>query len=136
MEDETKILSADQMQKLLAASHGYVRAHLAIAAFAMLRTAELARLQWKHIDLTETLITVNAGMAKVSRRRLVPIPENLKAWLQPLASQGPVLPNGEVYKEVSMLAAGVGTKWTKKLSPQLGHQLPLGPCPRPRAGRV
>ena len=43
-EDETKILTADQMQKLLAASQGYVRAHLGVAEFAMLRTAELARL--------------------------------------------------------------------------------------------
>ena len=108
VEDETKILTADQMQKLLAASHGYVRAHLAVAAFAMLRTAELARLDWKQIDLTENLIIVNAGDAKVSRRRLVPIPDNLKAWLQPLKSQGAVLPNGEVYKEVSELAASVG----------------------------
>ncbi len=53
---------------------------LAIGAFAGLRTAEIHRLDWGHVDFGEGYIEVTARNAKVrGRRRLVPMTENLKA---------------------------------------------------------
>jgi integrase len=68
--------------------------YLLLGAFAGLRTAELHRLDWAHLDFGEGYVEVTARNAKVKgRRRLVPMSENLKAWLEPLAKEhGLVLP--------------------------------------------
>jgi hypothetical protein len=57
--------------------------YLAIAAFAGLRSAELQRLDWRDVALEDGFITVDAKKAKTGARRIVPISENLKAWLTP-----------------------------------------------------
>ena len=56
---------------------------------------EMQRLDWGHVDFDQGYIEVTARNAKVrGRRRLVPMSENLKAILLPLAKEhGPVLPN-------------------------------------------
>jgi integrase len=55
--------------------------YLALGAFAGLRAAEMARLDWSAIDLDRRIITIRADQAKTASRRLVPITENLAAGL-------------------------------------------------------
>jgi integrase len=67
--------------------------YLAIAAFCGLRSAEVARLDWREVHLVgnEHFIEVKASKAKTASRRTVPIPENCARWLAPLAkASGPV----------------------------------------------
>ncbi|MHB1309390.1 MAG: tyrosine-type recombinase/integrase [Limisphaerales bacterium] len=52
-----------------------------------MRSAEIERLEWGDIDLAEGHITVGASRAKTAARRLVPIADNLAAWLAPYAGQ-------------------------------------------------
>ena len=54
---------------------------IAIGAFAGLRSAEIERLTWQDIDLTARHIIVAASKAKTASRRIVPIHDNLAAWL-------------------------------------------------------
>ena len=56
---------------------------LAIGAFAGLRAAEIQRLEWSDIDLVGRHITVGAttNRAKNASRRVVPVADNLAAWL-------------------------------------------------------
>jgi integrase len=64
----------------------------AIGCFAGLRVAEIGKLDWRDVDLQHGLITVGASISKTRSRRLVPILDNLKAWLQLIAKPaGPVL---------------------------------------------
>ena len=64
-----------------------------IGAFAGLRAAEVSRLDWSEVNLERGFIMVAASKAKTAARRLVPISENLKAWLQPRAMEsGAVVP--------------------------------------------
>jgi integrase len=87
------ILTANQLARLLEASHPSVLPYLAIGAFAGLRAAEIERLDWKEIDLAAGLIEVTAKNSKTAKRRLVKILPNLKAWLQTVAKQdGSVIP--------------------------------------------
>jgi len=68
-----------------------LRPFLALGAFAGLRTAELQRMDWGDIDLDRGFITVAASKAKTRRRRLVPVSENLKLWLNPIRqASGPI----------------------------------------------
>ena len=71
------------MQAILGAADATIAPALAIAAFAGLRLAEVSRLDWRDIRLTEKLIVVGAENAKTAARRLVPISDNLFAWLSP-----------------------------------------------------
>ena len=82
------LLSADQDDDLLAFH--------AIGLFAGLRVSEINRLSWDDVDLTGGFIHVSAANSKTRTRRLVPIQENLKAWLEPIAkTKGPII-NGTV----------------------------------------
>lgn len=56
---------------------------LAVGAFAGLRSAEIERLDWSEIDLVQGQIEITVAKAKTASRRLVPLTDNLKAWLAP-----------------------------------------------------
>jgi integrase len=62
---------------------------LAIGAFAGLRSAEIERLDWQDIDLKARHIIVAASKSKTAARRIVPLHDNMAAWLAPyLDKQG------------------------------------------------
>ncbi len=54
---------------------------IALAAFAGLRSEEILRLEWADLDRRPGFIEVAAHKAKTAARRLVPIADNLVAWL-------------------------------------------------------
>jgi site-specific recombinase XerD len=56
--------------------------YVAIGLFAGLRSAEITRLDWKEVDLTERLIEVKAENSKTRQRRHVQMSDNLAAWLK------------------------------------------------------
>lgn len=81
---------------------------LAIGAFAGLRSAELERLEWKDIDFASRHIVVSASNAKTASRRIVPLCDNLAAWLAPYSGrqQGKVWPGESIlfYKRQQQIA--------------------------------
>jgi integrase len=89
------ILTPTQASNLLGKCGDDLAPYVAISLFAGLRAAELQKLDWAEIDLDGGHIEVTAAKSKTSRRRLVPIADNLRAWLEPLAQiSGPVAPIG------------------------------------------
>ena len=99
---EIKILAPEQLLRLLTArqhaeTHGHAHKtlipFLALQSFAGLRHAETLKLDWRDIHLDERYLYVSKGIAKTGRDRIVPIAENLTAWLAPhLRRHGPVTP--------------------------------------------
>lgn len=83
--------TAEEMRRLIAAADERILPMIVIGGFAGLRHAEIARLEWQDIDLEEGFIEVKAENAKTDTRRIVPLKENLKAFLLPLAKK-----NGKV----------------------------------------
>lgn len=91
-EAEIEVFTPDEMRILLALAESPLRLYLAIGGFAGLRTAEIERLDWSEINLAQGYIRVLANKSKTGSRRLVPITDNLRAWLMPLAlSSGKVV---------------------------------------------
>jgi integrase len=82
---EIEIFSPNELREILTAARPELKAWLSIAAFAGLRTAEIQRLDWSEVNLTERHIEVPALKSKTASRRLAPITDNLLAWLTPLA---------------------------------------------------
>jgi len=84
---EIGIFSPDDIARLLAAADEDFRPCLALGAFAGLRTAEIERLAWEDIDLPGRMIKIGASKSKTASRRIVPIHDNLRAWLAPYAER-------------------------------------------------
>ena len=95
------IYTPDEIRAVLAAADEVVAPALAISAFAGLRLAEVARLDWREVRLSEKLIVIEANKAKTAARRLVPISDNLAAWLNDYAKRsGPLNPCREQINNV------------------------------------
>ena len=109
---EITTYSPEELALLLQKADPRILPFLAIAGFAGLRHAEIARLDWSDIDLNEGFIEVAANKSKTDVRRIVPIKENLKAWLQPISKpNGKVMEIVNIAKDLGKLARKAGIKW-------------------------
>lgn len=79
--------TADEMRRLIAAADKRILPMIVIGGFAGLRHAEIARLEWQDIDMEEGFIEVKAENAKTDTRRIVPLKDNLKAFLKRLVKK-------------------------------------------------
>lgn len=95
---EIEIFRPDEMAKLLQAVQldpenlipGYNKRHavrsgllatLILGGFAGMRTAEIQRQKWSDINLERGFIRVTAAKGNTAAKRLIPISDNLRAWL-------------------------------------------------------
>ena len=88
-----EIFAPEEAAELLSHSTDDVLAFHALGLFAGLRVAEIHRLDWRDIDMEGGWITVSAGKSKTGSRRLVPILDSLRAWIEPVAKR-----SGEIIK--------------------------------------
>lgn len=89
------ILTVNQAIALLNACDNDLLPYVAISLFAGVRVAEMQKLDWSEVDFESGHIEVTAAKAKTAKRRLVPISDNLRSWIQPLAQcEGLVVPLG------------------------------------------
>ena len=108
------IFTPAQMAKLLAAAAPEFLPALALGAFAGLRSAEIERLEWSDLDLAARHLVIGADKAKTASRRVVPICDNLAAFLTPYAGQtGLVWPGSheDFYAAQQTTAAAAGVPW-------------------------
>lgn len=99
---EIKILTPEQMTALITARQqaetmGRAAASmvpfLALQAWAGVRHEEVMKLDWRAVNLPDRHVYISKGIAKTGSDRLVPLSENLAAWLAPHARRnGPVCP--------------------------------------------
>jgi integrase len=85
--DEPGILLPDELRRLLNQLPDDAVPYVVLSAFAGLRPMEVRRLCWENINFKTGMVTVKSGKSKTKRRRTVPMTENLKAWLRPLAKE-------------------------------------------------
>jgi integrase len=103
---EITTYTAEEMRRIIAAADERILPLIVLGGFAGLRHAEIQRLEWEDIDLTEGFIEVKAHKAKTKTRRIVPIKDNLKAFLLPLEKKsGKVVTVKNTSKELGITAA-------------------------------
>jgi integrase len=111
--DETTpgILAPEQVAAFLNHAEPRILPAYAIAFFAGLREAEIARLDWKDIKLERGHIDLSGSKTKSGNRRLVKITPNLKRWLEPHRQpSGPVRPSDQIFRRsraAACKAAGI-----------------------------
>ncbi len=104
-----EIYQPDEMQGILDGLPDKWIPFAAIGAFAGCRGAEIHRLDWKDIDLEERHLTVESSKSKTGKRRVVPISDNLYAYLAPYAQKtGWVCPH---FSHDSTLAQEFANAW-------------------------
>jgi len=110
------IFTPEKMKRLLHNADPGLIPILAIGAFSGIRMAELNRLDWSAIDLDRKIIELRAGQAKTGSRRVIPITDNLAAWLEPLERKGKVVPTVKAHhRAVSALAASLKIEWPRNV---------------------
>jgi integrase len=88
-----EIFTVPEIEKVLSTAPSWMVVPMAIKAFCGVRTEEMLHLQWEHVNLATKYITLPSEVTKTKQRRLVPISDNLVAWLTPhLKTSGPICP--------------------------------------------
>ncbi len=80
---EIGIFTPAEMAELPSSAGPDLIPFLALGAFAGVRHAEIQRLNWEDVKLQDGTIQIRAGNAKTASRRVIPLLDNLKAWLLP-----------------------------------------------------
>ena len=112
-DSEPAIFTVPQAAKLLEFAEEFdLLAYIAIGLFAGLRSAEIARLDWKDVKLAERSIIIGSHVAKKRSRRVVDINDTLAAWLPSCAKlSGLIIPfegNRTLYTRLAALAKKAG----------------------------
>lgn len=91
-----RLLSPSDLRVILAASDEAIRPALTLQAFCGVRSAELARVDWKDI-LQSGVLQIGADKAKTAKRRLTPIPTTaLRYLLSVRKASGAIFPAPKV----------------------------------------
>ena len=111
---EVVIFTPDEMREILAAAKPKMVPWLAIGAFAGLRSAEIDRLDWSEVNLTERHIEIKASKAKTAARRVCGLTNYrhpLAQWLTPYAKQsGKVIGFRRWWKQLAAIAKVINSK--------------------------
>ncbi len=114
--DDKDIFDPETMAKLLHHAPADLIPILALGAFSGIRMAELNRIHWSAVDLDRRIIELRAGQAKKGSRRVIPITENLAAWLEPLERKGKVVPSVKAHhRAVAAHAAALKIDWPRNV---------------------
>ena len=105
--EEIEIFTPAQMSRLFSHASPDLLPVLSIGGLGGLRTAEVLRLDWSEIHLSERFIEVKNGKSKTRSRPTVPITDNLSAWLSPYAAKhGVVWPHSVPFAFEAMATTG------------------------------
>jgi integrase len=110
---DTDIFTPEQFEKLLRAAPQSMIPYLVFRGFCGIRPAELFRLDWSAVNLERKIIELRATQAKTAARRLIPISDNLAAWLAPLVGTGIIIPKPRMRCDAAILAKEIGVGWPK-----------------------
>ncbi|MCF7675964.1 MAG: tyrosine-type recombinase/integrase [Akkermansiaceae bacterium] len=113
--DDVAVFTPAEMTKILHAAPPHLVPILAIGAFSGIRMAELNRLDWSAVDLERGHIELRAGQAKTASRRIIPITDNLRAWIEPLPRTGKVVRTARLRREVTALARALNLEWPRNV---------------------
>ena len=111
---DVEIFVPAEFAALLAAAPEAFRPCLVLQGLAGLRSNEVERLDWSHVNLPERVIVVSKGVAKTASRRTIPIGDALAGWLAAAVQpEGKVWPESHdrFYSNQASTAAAAGVKW-------------------------
>jgi hypothetical protein len=67
------------------------------------------------VNFEKRHIELRATQAKTAARRLIPISDNLAAWVEPFVTNGRIIPQPRIRCDIAILAKEVGVGWPKNV---------------------
>jgi len=115
IQKDALVFTPEEMCKLLeAAGKNPILPLIAIGGFAGMRFMEIHRLDWSEVLWDRGLIEVKGYKSKTRARRLVPMTDNLRAWLGPFAREsGPVIAHVRPAAASQKIAGRAGVVWKR-----------------------
>jgi integrase len=111
---EVQVFTPEELEKLLVAAKVELVPAIVLGGFAGIRSEEIKRLGWEDIHLQEGHIEIKSAKSKTKVRRLIPIQDNLKAWLRPHAKDaGRVIPFANLALQFEKLSRLAEVQWKK-----------------------
>jgi integrase len=114
---EPGFLSVEQCARLLETAPDHdLLCYVVLSLFAGIRVAELRRLAWDKVKLSEGVVIIDGSVAKTKSRRIVELNETAQAWLAICGKRtGPVVDpvNFRKRHDALLRAAGFGTPGTE-----------------------
>lgn len=116
-----RILSPAEAARLLAATPPRSLAWVVLGLFAGVRPAEADALRWEDCQLARGFAEVAAAVAKVRRRRIVPLCTAAVAWLDFARAHGATLPTVPASRRRDCRAARAAMGWNEWPADILRH---------------
>lgn len=117
---EVQILTPEQATALLDACDSETLPYFALSLFAGLRPTEAERAEWEHLDFeAQTVWVPPRSNAKESGGRIVPMEDNLAAWLSPFRGRsGRIAPerNWRRTWRAAITKAGLRDHWSEDVT--------------------
>jgi integrase len=92
---EPEIMTLAEVKLLLGAALTVKKAamlpYAVLGLFMGLRPEEIARLQWKHVDLEQKLVRIQGDVAKLRHRRVIEMPGDTVEWMRACYGK-PIIP--------------------------------------------
>jgi integrase len=111
-DSDVATLAPGTLRTLLASADDEGRLYLALGAWTGMRSAELQRLHWQHIDFAAGVIRLPKEVTKTKRKRQIPILPNLRAWLEPFkGSTGKVFSSEKATDRTIAFVKAQGIEW-------------------------
>jgi integrase len=109
-----QVFTPDEITAILGAADVNEAVPVALTAFAGIRAEEVKLLECRHIDFAQGHIEVPGEVDKNELRRIVPLSNNLAAWLQHLrGASGPVSQYTNLANLYARLSARSGVSWKR-----------------------
>lgn len=110
---EVGVFTPSQLREILTTARSEIVPFLALGAFAGLRHAEAARIEWGQI--WAEWVEVKAKQSKTRARRLVPVLPTLRAWVEPLrrTQREMVCPLVNIANEITDLSQRLSFPWVR-----------------------
>jgi integrase len=109
---KVEILAPDEMTRFLVALDSDWIPFFSLNAFTGLRPEEISRLDWSEVKLDRSLIDLPMEKSKNKRRKLIEVPDNLKAFLTShVKPDGPVIPKKKLQLAREKAVEKSNVKW-------------------------
>jgi integrase len=100
------------LQKAMDDGHNAECACMVLVLFCGVRVEEVAKLNWKDVNLKTRFVEISGAIAKKAKRRANTIPLNACEWLRLCASDGPIAPRNYV-KRMHAIRKAAGIRYVQ-----------------------
>lgn len=109
---EIEVFTPAEFALLLTGADEHLLPFLIFGGMAGLRSAEIMRLKWEHVNWPEGVIEIQGSVAKTGTRRLAPLVPAAAAWLKSYKdARGPVIGAIKLYERLEKLSESTSVAW-------------------------